>query len=271
MASRRSCGTSTLVPIRPSAAPFSRSRRGFAHTPHTRLCRAAPAGGGRRGAVATNTDLSVGEKAASRGMANTMKGLAFLYVVLTRDSLGAPVDVDRALNAATAPFVTKDSVYGYVLALLDGARADLRVADADSVAFPFPTPPGFSGLETPGAFKRFNRALAAKAAILRATAAACGTPCYTRAVADLDSSFLDRAATTAAGFAAGAYFDFSNGAGDLSNGLSEPLNGDTYFALDSNVANADTQPVPGKVRDQRVLHKIDSAGVVERPRGGSHS
>ena len=145
--------------------------------------------------MAANTDLSVGEKAASRGMANTMKALAFLYVVLTRDSLGAPVDVDRALTAATAPFVTKDSVYGYVLALLDGARADLRVADADSAAFPFPTPPGFSGLETPGAFKRFNRALAAKAAILRATAAACGTPCYTRAVADLDSSFLDRTAT----------------------------------------------------------------------------
>jgi len=215
-------------------------------------------------AVATNTDLSVGEKAASRGMANTMKALAFLYVVLTRDSLGAPVDVDRALTAATATFVTKDSVYGYVLALLDGARADLRVADADSAAFPFPTPPGFSGLETPGAFKRFNRALAAKAAILRATAAACGTPCYTRAVADLDSSFLDRTATTAAGFAAGAYFDFSNGAGDISNGLSEPLNGDTYFALDSNVANADTQPVPGKVRDQRVLDKVDSALVPQR-------
>ena len=43
-----------------------------------------------------------------------------------------------------------------------------------------------------------------------------------------------------------------------------PPNGDTYFALDSNVANADTQPVPGKVRDQRVLDKIDSAVVVQR-------
>ncbi len=214
--------------------------------------------------VAGNADLSAGEKAASRGMANTMKALAFLYVILTRDSLGAPVDADRAVNAAPAPFVSKDSVYGYALGLLDNALADLRTADADSAAFPFPTPPGLTGFETPGTFKRFNRAVAAKATILRATAAACGTSCYAQALAALDSSFLDRSATTAAAFAAGAYFDFSNAAGDISNGLSEPLNGDTYFALDSNVFNADTQPVPGKVRDQRVLDKIDSALVVQR-------
>src|SRR3989440_3298633 len=101
-------------------------------------------------ALATNSDLSTGEKAAARGMANTMKALAFLYVVLTRDSLGAPVDVDRAVNATTAPFVTKDSVYGYALALLDSARADLRRADAGSAEFPFPTPQGFAGFAAPG-------------------------------------------------------------------------------------------------------------------------
>src|SRR5205823_9914461 len=38
--------------------------------------------------VATG-EVSDAEKAASRGMANTMKALAFLYVVETRDSLGA--------------------------------------------------------------------------------------------------------------------------------------------------------------------------------------
>src|SRR5438128_632123 len=134
--------------------------------------------------INANGDLSAGEKAASRGMANTMKALAFMYVILTRDSLGAPIDVDRPVNAAPAPFVSRDSVYRYILDLLDSARADLRTADAGSVAFPFPLPPGFAGFDTPGSFKLLNRALAAKAAILRATAAGCGVPCYTRALAD---------------------------------------------------------------------------------------
>src|SRR2546422_6924677 len=35
---------------------------------------------------------------------------AFMYVILTRDSLGAPIDVDRPVNAAPAPFVSRDSV-----------------------------------------------------------------------------------------------------------------------------------------------------------------
>jgi hypothetical protein len=212
--------------------------------------------------VAANTDLSVGEKAASRGMANTMKALAFLYVVLTRDSLGAPIDVDRPVNASPAPFVSRDSVYRYILDLLDGALVDLRAADAASAAFPFPIPPGFSGFDAPATFKQFNRAVAAKAAIMRASAAGCGVPCYTRALSDLDSSFLDRSAATAVGFATGAYFDFSNAAGDISNGLSEPLNGVTFYALDSNVFNAQTQV--GGQRDQRVLDKIAVALDTQR-------
>jgi len=214
--------------------------------------------------INANGDLSPEEKAASRGMANTMKALAFMYVILTRDSLGAPIDVDLPVNAAPAPFVSRDSVYRYILDLLDNARADLRTADAGDVAFPFPLPPGFAGFDAPGTFKLFNRALAAKAAILRATAASCGSPCYTRALADLDSSFINRSATTAAAFAQGVYYDFSTSAGDVSNGLSEPLNGVTFYALDSNVFNAQTQPTVGSPRDQRVLDKIAVAEDTQR-------
>src|SRR6266705_5235571 len=97
--------------------------------------------------INANGDLSAGEKAASRGMANTMKALAFMYVILTRDSLGAPIDVDRPVSASPAPFVSRDSVYRYILDLLDSARADLRTAQAASAAFPFPLPPGFTGFE----------------------------------------------------------------------------------------------------------------------------
>ena len=214
--------------------------------------------------VNANADLSLGEKAASRGMANTMKALAFMYVILTRDSLGAPIDVDQPVNAPPAPFVSRDSVYRYILDLLDSARADLRTADANSVAFPFPLPPGFSAFVTPATFKLFNRALAAKSAILRATAAGCGVSCYTRALADLDSSFLNRSAATAAEFAPGAYFDFSPAAGDIANTLSEPLNGVTFYALDSNVFNAQLQPTAGTPPDQRILDKIAVAQDTQR-------
>jgi hypothetical protein len=204
-------------------------------------------------------DVSDAEKAASRGMANTMKALAFLYLVETRDSLGAPVDVDVSITAPPAPFVTKDSVYGYALRLLDSARADL--ARADSTRFPFTLPPGFAGtaqnaedFSLPVSFLKFNRALAAKAGVLRATAAGCGAPCYTTALTDLSASFV----TNSPGdFPKGAYFDFSNAAGDGANGLSEPLNGVTFFAHPSDSVDAQLQP--GGQPDQRVINKIVAA------------
>jgi hypothetical protein len=211
--------------------------------------------------VGVTQALSASEKAASRGMANTMKALAFVYVILTRDSLGAPVDVDRPVTAPPAPFVSRDSVYGYVVGLLDGALTDLRTADAAGTAFPFLLPAGFSGFDTPGTFKRFNRALAAKAQILRASAAGCKVPCYTKALAALDSSFELLTATTTGQFQAGVYYDFSIASNDVTNDLSEPLNGNTYFALDSNVFNAAKQA--GGQPDQRVLDKIDSATNVQ--------
>jgi len=204
-------------------------------------------------------DVSDAEKAASRGMANTIKALAFLYLIETRDSLGAAVDVDVSITASPAPFVTKDSVYGYALHLLDSARADL--VRADSTPFPFPLPPGFAGtalnaedFSLPVSFLKFNRALAAKAEVLRATAAGCGVPCYTAALAALSASFVTN---NPGDFAKGAYFDFSNAAGDVANGLSEPLNGVTYFAHPSDSVDAQLQPAGQP--DQRVIDKIVAA------------
>ncbi|HVH10433.1 MAG TPA: RagB/SusD family nutrient uptake outer membrane protein [Gemmatimonadales bacterium] len=205
----------------------------------------------------STAEVSDAEKAASRGMANTFKALAFLYIVETRDSLGAPVDVDRPITDPPAPFVRKDSVYGYVLGLLDSARADLVRAGA--TAFPFPMPPALSAgkantldFSTPALFVTFNRALAAKARVLRATASSCGTPCYTAALTDLAASFLTN---RPADFPKGAYFDFSNAAGDASNGLSDPLNSVTYYAHPSDSVDAQRQP-GGTTPDQRVLNKI---------------
>src|SRR5437867_22943 len=62
-------------------------------------------------ALANNTSmsgvdlLSDEERAASRGLANTFKALAFLYVIEPRAQLGAPVDVDRPVGSGPAPWV----------------------------------------------------------------------------------------------------------------------------------------------------------------------
>jgi starch-binding outer membrane protein, SusD/RagB family len=195
----------------------------------------------------STVQVSTTEKAGGRGMGNTLKALAFMYLIITRDSLGAPVDVDRTITATPAPFVTKDSVYGYILGLLDSAQADLGRAST----FFFAVPPGFTGFNTPATFIPFNRALAAKVEVLRATAAGCGTPCYAKALTALAGSFLVMDSTQ---LGLGVYYDFSIAPGDVTNGLSEPLNGVTFFAHPSDSVDAQLQP--GGAPDQRVINKI---------------
>jgi len=99
-------------------------------------------------------EVSDPEKAASRAVANTLKALAFMYVIETRDSLGAPVDVDLPITAPLGLFVNRDSVYRYITGLLDSAQADLGRAVA--TPFPFPIPSGFGSSNTPGTFVAVN-------------------------------------------------------------------------------------------------------------------
>ena len=202
-------------------------------------------------AVPVAPDLSASERAASQGFGKTLKALAFLYIVETRAQFGAPVDVGRAVTADPPPFVSQDSVYGYILGLLNGAQTDLQTGGA---AFPFPVPPGYAGFDTPATFVAFNRALAAKAYVLRATAG-CGVPCFSSALTALGGSFL---VADAAQLNRGVYFDFSTGAGDQSNGLSDPLDGATFFAVPRLLTDAQLQ-ADGTTIDQRALDKIADA------------
>lgn len=176
-------------------------------------------------ALSRSGDLTAGEKAVSQGVAETLKALAFLYIIETRGSLGAPVDVGRTIDQAPAPFVKEDSVYGYAIALLTDASSKLQ-ANA-SVSFPFPLPSGYAGFDTPPTFRMFTQALIAKANVLRATAG-CGAACYTAALNALTGSFID--ASDPAQLQKGVYFDFSSAPSDQTNDLSEPLNGVRYFA-----------------------------------------
>ncbi|HEX4632239.1 MAG TPA: RagB/SusD family nutrient uptake outer membrane protein [Gemmatimonadales bacterium] len=207
-------------------------------------------------ALSRTTQLSAGEIAASRGMAQTFKALALLYVIETRAQLGAPVDVDRPVTAPPAPFVSEDSVYGYIIGVLDSARTNLLTANTAAASFPFNIPTGLAPFGDPAAFIRFNRALAAKAEVLRASALnGChNTPanCWNAAETALAASFYVPGDSTQ--FKAGAYFDYSPDAGDATNDLSDPLNGNTFFALPDFAVDADTQV--GGQPDLRALNKI---------------
>jgi len=196
-------------------------------------------------------DLSPEEVSASQGFGKTMEALAFMYVIETRAALGAPVDVDRPVTAPPAPFVSEDSVYGFIIGLLDSAQTAL--ANAGGTAFPFPVPAGFTGFDQPSTFLLFNRALKAKAEILRATAG-CGQPCFQAALTTLPESFID---PTPSSLGVGPEFDFSTASGDQQNGLAEPLDGTTFFADTFMLVHAQRQS--GGELDARVLAKTARA------------
>lgn len=225
----------------------------YAHIRTVHVFLQALASNGTASLAATDR-LTAAEVAGARGVANTLKALALLYIVETRASLGAPVDVDRPVDAAPAPFVREDSAYAYIIGVLNGAATDLAAAGS---SFFFPVPPGFSAFATPAGFLQFNRALAAKANVLRATdAGGCAgnsSACYTAAITALGASFMNAGGA----LQGGAFFDFSTGPGDQTNGLSDPLNALTFFALQDNQTDADTQTNGQK--DQRVLDKIAAA------------
>jgi hypothetical protein len=162
------------------------------------------------------------------------------------------VDVDIPITAPVARFVSRDSVYGYVIGLLDSAQADL--GRAGSAKFPITIPSGLASFSTPTTFLQVNRALAAKARVLRASAAGCGAACYAAALTALNGSFIS---TSPAAFATGAYFNFSTGPNDLTNDLSDPLSSVNFYAHPSEIADAQLQP--GGAKDQRVLDKIVAA------------
>jgi starch-binding outer membrane protein, SusD/RagB family len=201
--------------------------------------------------------LTSAEKEAIRGFVKTMQALDFLLIINTRDTLGAPVDVNVDLTAPLPPFVSRDSVYGYIVGLLNAAVGHLA---AGGGSFPFSLPPGFTGFTTPSTFIEFNRALKARVEAYRATLLSCGAPCWTRAMSAIDSSFWDTL-TVPPPLSRGAYYDFGTGSGDILNGLRDPT-GASQRGHPSLRTQAELQ-LSGQ-RDQRFLDKVDSIAAVTR-------
>lgn len=179
-------------------------------------------------AIDAAADLTAAEKSASKGFAQTIKALHFLRLIVRNGVLGTPIAVQASLNDPVAPFVSQAGVYAYIVAALDSAKTSLQAGGA---AFPFGAPAGFEAAATPAAFIKFNRALYAKAQVLRATLAAGGNSAYQAALTALGESFIDRAGD----LQAGVFYAYSTASGEPNNPISENLSAQRFYVHNSVV------------------------------------
>jgi hypothetical protein len=187
------------------------------------------------------------EKETIRGYAKTMLALDFLVIINTRDTNGAPIDVNRPLHGSElAPIATKQEVFAHITRLLDEGKAHLQ---AGGDAFPFPLSKGFTNFEDPDQpflarhFLQFNRAVRARVAVYQQD--------WSQALAALDESFL----TETGSLDKGVYHTFSGSTGDTPNGLISA----NIFANPKLLADAKLQAGSTTLRDARVLRKLKPA------------
>ncbi len=209
--------------------------------------------------AATSGSLSAEQKNAVQGFAKTIEGLELLYVISARDTLGAIVEIKQ--NASDlAAFVSRDSVYKYILATLDEGATNLT---AGGSAFPFTIHAGFTGFNTPATFRLFNRAIAARAAAYYATSGG-GATAWQRALTALTASFMNTSATTRAQLDVGPSHVYSAATGDANN----PLNMVTATDLYAHESiRADAQTKAGGELDDRYTAKIGTRPTRSAPQG----
>jgi hypothetical protein len=218
--------------------------------------------------------ITQAQKDAASGFAKTIDALGLLYVIATRDTLGAVTTIDPDPKILSA-FVSRDSVYRHISGLLD--QADTELAAAGTASFPFALTAGFNGFNTPATFRTFNRAIAARALAYRGSIAqfaspagvACApTSCYAQTLTALSGSFLSTAATTAAAFQTGPFHTYSTSTGDAQNTL--------FFSTSSDIVahpsiRTDAQLQGSGARDARLLAKVDTATPLKQPNAGASS
>src|SRR5215216_2773845 len=68
--------------------------------------------------------LSAQQKQAALGFAQTIEALELLPLIVTRDTIGIPVEIQDD-PGYVAPFVTRDSAYAHIIGRLDAAKANL--------------------------------------------------------------------------------------------------------------------------------------------------
>ena len=184
-------------------------------------------------ALPVATGVSAEEVRASAGFAKTIKAWHMHRIAIRSGAFGMPIDVDKPITEPPAPFVSFADAEAAVSALLDEALADLQ---AGSAAFPFTVAPGFTGFTTPATFAQFNRALAAKVLVHRATFLSC-TACWAEASTAMNASFVTTAGLPGS-LATGVYYAYSTAAGEPANPISENITITRYWVHPSIVTGA---------------------------------
>ena len=193
--------------------------------------------------------LTAQQKSGVKGFAKTFRALSLYRVIVTRDTLGAPIDIP-ADAASPTPFVSRDAAWQAVSGFLDDAKTDLNAAGS---SFAFGLDDGFagaSGFNTPAGFLKFNRALAARVLANRASLGCAA--CWGQALQALTESFIT-APSSVADLNIGVYNVFSTTPGDALNGQNISVV-PTWFAHASAFTDAQTQP--GGAADARVTRKV---------------
>jgi hypothetical protein len=201
-------------------------------------------------AALPSSSLSPAQQSAASGFAKTMKAWHLYRLAVRSGTTGIPIDVDRAISEDPAPFVTFDEAMTAASDLMDEAYAELQAGGAE---FPFDFVPGYAGFDTPATFATFNRGLAAKILVMRATFNGC-TACWTEANTAINASFV----STAAPLDLGVYYGYTGAANEAANPMTDPLDSDQFWAHPS--LRADAQLQPGGALDQRFLDKVADAG-----------
>lgn len=187
--------------------------------------------------------------AALNGVVQTMIAYNYMLMAEAHDTLGGAI-IGADIGSSPSPGYCNKDMWAYIVALLDSGNTDLNTAGSIGInstnGLP-KLPNGLSGFAvagpstTAGTFASLNRALAAKANLELAYAAAGARPAspslagspnqaaLTAAMADLTASGMYNPAQLVAnptgGFSPGPYvalFDFSANSGDAVN----PINGE---------------------------------------------
>lgn len=203
-------------------------------------------------ALAATPGMTPAEVKASQGFAKTVKAWMLHRVAVRTGALGVPVAVDQPLGGAPPPFVSFSTALQAANVLMDEAYQDLL---AGGTAFPFAVPPGYTGFSTPATYARFNRALAAKMNVHRATFVNC-TTCWQQASTAIRLSFATDADLPAS-LATGVYYQYSTTANEPTNPVTEPIASQRYWVHPSIVNGAQST---GGVPDRRLTTKVRAAG-----------
>ena len=179
------------------------------------------------------TDMTPAEVSASQGFAKTLKAWHLHKLAIRSGPVGMPIDVDRPIEAEPAPLVTAEAAMEAASALLDEALADLQ---AGGSSFPFAFVPGFEGFETPSSFAKFNRALAAKVLVHRATFYSCGA-CWAQAATAMSASFVS-ASGLPGSLKDGVYYGYTGDPGEAANPVTETLDNNRYWVHPSIITGA---------------------------------